>query len=335
MAPLRNEALRRGVGKETREKAITPALIHEDRSSHVVYFCRQGNGIKVGQTQTPAIRLQAHKNEANKHGLTFSVLAVVHGARNEEQAILEYFKDDLANGQAEFFNLTPRLLQYIRWLRDQSFTEVGDDYDGGIPKDALVFGFEFWKPTAERVKPTSFPLLGETQFEPRVLTGDDYYTPIEVIELVRLSFGGAIDLDPASHVVANKKVRATRFYGKSDDGLSQPWFGNVWLNPPFSQWPWFAEKMIEEIDRGKVTQLLALASLPTLSAAYLRPALIRANMLIIPSGRLDFWGPQVETGGQHGASCGHTLLYFGRHSDDIIRIFGEQYPDTAFFRGPP
>ena len=53
---------------------------------------------------------------------------------------------------------------------------------------------------------------------------------------------GGIDLDPASCAEANKIVQAKQFYSQRDDGLKQPWFGRIWLNPPYGR---FAPKFVE------------------------------------------------------------------------------------------
>lgn len=57
----------------------------------------------------------------------------------------------------------------------------------------------------------------------------EHYTPSEYTEAARYVMG-SIDLDPASCELANRSVRASRYY--SEHGLELPWFGNVFLNPP-------------------------------------------------------------------------------------------------------
>jgi len=61
----------------------------------------------------------------------------------------------------------------------------------------------------------------------------EWFTPQKYIDAARMVMG-TIDLDPASTEYANKVVMASVFYNKSMNGLALPWFGNVWLNPPYN-----------------------------------------------------------------------------------------------------
>ena len=64
--------------------------------------------------------------------------------------------------------------------------------------------------------------------------GDEYYTSKFIFDGLGLWF----DLDPCSPVVGGC-VPATHTYTIESDGLQQPWFGLVWMNPPYSKpTPW-------------------------------------------------------------------------------------------------
>lgn len=64
---------------------------------------------------------------------------------------------------------------------------------------------------------------------------DEKFTPLKYLESARKVFGGTIDLDPASSVFANTRIKADHFFNEKVNGLYQDWFGNVWLNPPYSR----------------------------------------------------------------------------------------------------
>lgn len=65
-------------------------------------------------------------------------------------------------------------------------------------------------------------------------TGEnEWFTPQRYSEAAR-SVMGAIDLDPATHPIAQQTVRAISHYTAAENGLAQEWHGRVWLNPPLS-----------------------------------------------------------------------------------------------------
>ena len=66
-------------------------------------------------------------------------------------------------------------------------------------------------------------------------TSDDYYTPAWMFEAMGLEF----DVDVCAPPSGIPWVPCRRFFTKAEDGLSQPWEGRVWMNPPYSQpTPW-------------------------------------------------------------------------------------------------
>jgi phage N-6-adenine-methyltransferase len=68
---------------------------------------------------------------------------------------------------------------------------------------------------------------------------DQHFTPKFIFEALKVEF----DLDVASSKLATN-VPALKHYTIEDDALSQPWYGLVWMNPPYSKpTPW-VEKFI-------------------------------------------------------------------------------------------
>lgn len=62
-----------------------------------------------------------------------------------------------------------------------------------------------------------------------VMRSDEWLTPPEILRRL-----GRFDLDPCSPI-ERPWPTADRHFTVLDDGLSQPWDGRVWLNPPFGR----------------------------------------------------------------------------------------------------
>jgi len=58
---------------------------------------------------------------------------------------------------------------------------------------------------------------------------DTWLTPPSILEKL-----GEFDLDPCTPEVMPWETAKKR-YTKNDDGLIQPWYGRVWMNPPFGK----------------------------------------------------------------------------------------------------
>ena len=68
------------------------------------------------------------------------------------------------------------------------------------------------------------------------LTSDDYYTPAWIFDKLQITFD--IDVAAPSTPLA-WTIPATISYTEQDNGLTQPWHGTVWMNPPYSNpTPW-------------------------------------------------------------------------------------------------
>jgi hypothetical protein len=92
---------------------------------------------------------------------------------------------------------------------------------------------------------SALPLFDE--LVPRTET-DERYTPKWIFD----ALGETFDMDPASPMDAQTHVPAAKVFTRADDGLSQPWEGFVWLNPPFSNTTPWADRFIThaENDQG-------------------------------------------------------------------------------------
>lgn len=152
--------------------------------------------------------------------------------------------------------------------------------------------------------------------------GDEWYTPAEYIDAARRVMGG-IDLDPASCDEAQEVVKAAYYYTKQDDGLTMPWFGCVWLNPPYST-PLirqFVTKLIEEHAAGNITEAVILTNNSS-DTAWFHDLLARYPACFT-RGRVQFWRADHET---FGARQGQTLFYLGENITafrDTFARFGQ------------
>jgi hypothetical protein len=72
-------------------------------------------------------------------------------------------------------------------------------------------------------------------------TSDDYWTPKWVFDALGLQF----DLDVACPPDGPPHTPAKAWYTQETNGLTSPWWGRVWMNPPFSKANPWVKKFIE------------------------------------------------------------------------------------------
>jgi ParB family chromosome partitioning protein len=149
-------------------------------------------------------------------------------------------------------------------------------------------------------------------------SGDnEWYTPKEYIERIHKVMGD-IDLDPASCKVANQIVRATQFFSLEDDGLSRPWHGRVFMNPPYSQ-PHiqnFTEKLIDHVAAADVSQAVVLVNNAT-ETKWGQFLLRYASAVCFPAGRVKFWHPDKVSAPLQG----QMITYMGTNIDTFTESF--------------
>lgn len=138
----------------------------------------------------------------------------------------------------------------------------------------------------------------------------EHYTPRYLWERAIQTMGG-IDLDPASD---GKNIPAARHYTKQDDGLSKPWKGRVWLNPPFGNGvtAWF-EKLVEAYRSGEVTEAVVLWKAATETKGW-RVLTSAACLVCFPDHRIAFLGDKGDRRA-NSATFSAALFYLGPHPD--------------------
>lgn len=123
--------------------------------------------------------------------------------------------------------------------------------------------------------------------KPSGWTSDCWATPPELIHKLELEFG-TFDLDPCCY---RGTAKAVKFYTPKEDGLSQPWNGRVFLNPPYSKpAPWL-KKALEETTLGNAQIVVALLPVRTDTRWFHQLVKDKAEIRFI-CGRVRFLGWQ-------------------------------------------
>lgn len=160
------------------------------------------------------------------------------------------------------------------------------------------------------------------------MSNNEWYTPSKYVEAAREVMGG-IDLDPASCEMANRTVKAARYYTKEQNGLTQPWYGRVWCNPPYgrcrgsrdgktvSHQQAFAEKLQMEYCTGKIEQAILL-SLGNSNSTWFQP--LFDFLVCCYLGTIAFQRPD-STDGHFGFPL--SFVYLGPNGQRFIEVFSQ------------
>lgn len=144
---------------------------------------------------------------------------------------------------------------------------------------------------------------------------DEWYTPAQYIEAAREVLG-VIDLDPASNDFANKTVKASQYYTEETDGLRQEWYGNIWMNPPYSTA--LLVKFADKLANSNFNQAIVLVNNAT-ETAWFEKLVSKASAIVFHKGRIRF----VKRDGEHGAPLqGQAFIYYGDNADKFLEVFG-------------
>ena len=134
---------------------------------------------------------------------------------------------------------------------------------------------------------------------------DEHYTPQWIFD----QLGVVFDLDVASS--GQDFVPALKRYTKEDDGLSQPWQGLVWMNPPYSEPKPWVERWLRH---GNGFALLPFSNGKWLDALHESEAIFA----LMPRSRMNFIRPD---GTRNGVRVRVALWALG----DAISILGSSF----------
>ena len=165
------------------------------------------------------------------------------------------------------------------------------------------------------------PSKSRRHFDPGA--SSEWYTPAGYIEAARRAMGG-IDLDPASSAEANALIGAATWYGRADDGLSLPWFGRVWLNPPYSDYSGqaaaWARRLLREVLLSNVTDGIMLVNLSTIYQEAMQ-AILALGAAGLVNHRIKFVpGAGAAPSGTRTTQA-NVFLYLGRDHGRFAQAF--------------
>jgi phage N-6-adenine-methyltransferase len=155
----------------------------------------------------------------------------------------------------------------------------------------------------------------------RPIDDDSWSTPDYIIAAARTALGG-IDLDPATNAAAQTRVGATESYTAEDDGLSRPWTGRVWLNPPYSHplVEQFTAKLLAEIDAGRVTEAIVLLNNAS-DTRWMQAMFRRGTLLCLVRGRIRFVNERNEPA--MSPRDAQFVLYYGTRPEAFMTAFAD------------
>lgn len=140
---------------------------------------------------------------------------------------------------------------------------------------------------------------------------DEWLTPPGVLRAL-----GPFDLDPCSPV-ARPWPTAREHYTVLDNGLIRPWFGRVWLNPPYST-ELLGRFMARMSAHGRGTALIFAR---TETDAFFRFVWESASALLFIRGRLNFHHVSGERAGKNSGAPS-VLCAYGQTDAEILLSSG-------------
>ena len=153
-------------------------------------------------------------------------------------------------------------------------------------------------------------------FECNAKPNDEWFTPPEIIKAL-----GDFDLDPCNSIDRPWNTAKVHFT-KDDDGLTMPWEGRVWLNPPYcGNTKVWMEKMADH-DNG-----IALIYSRMDNLIFHNLVFPKASGIYFLQRKISFYHKDGTKSNRAG--CGSCLISFG--IEDRIALSNFKLLNGTFF----
>ena len=251
-----------------------------------------------------------HLNESQR-GMVAANIANLDNGQHSSSANLQSTSRHEA---AEKLNVSERTVNNAKKVQSEGLPELADRVnEGTLPVSSAAFIATL--PEEEQREVASAENPKKAAIEKKIIHvtqnsgNDEWYTPAIYVEAARSAMG-SIDLDPASCEIANKTVKATKYFDSKENGLGKIWDENVWLNPPYSSKliTVFIETVIQKCISGEVLQACVLVNNAT-ETKWGQALLLNSQAVCFVSKRikyLDETGIPKNTGLQ-----GQMICYMG------------------------
>ena len=149
-----------------------------------------------------------------------------------------------------------------------------------------------------------------TTFEKSRNSTDEWCTPKDIVDSL-----GQFDLDPCAPMSPLWKIADTTF-NKEEDGLSKPWSGREFLNPPYSR------PLIEQFVKKMAEHNCGTAILFNRCDNKMFQDIIfqTAKAMLFMRSRIRFYRPDGTRGDSPG--CGSVLIAWGERDARVLENSG-------------
>lgn len=299
---------------------------------------RTGADIKIGHTTKPTVRQRMNVVNAEANEDTYVLLAAVRSSKLGEDAAKRYFAAKgltrPKGGRTEYFHLADDLVQWVLWLRQQPFVSF-DDRD--LHDEAPEAHPDEWIPKPGRTTPPPptdpdqlvqphtqlvGPLAGTVWdwMPDMTMSFQDYFTDPPIVRAASVGMGG-IDLDAASHWIAQRRLRKNGvvipdYLHTNRSAFDHPWYGNVWLNPPYGDNDRWFTRALEMMDGGNMRQLAMLSPVYAFTTGIAQEFMRRAQAAILFSPTPKFYNPADPD--KTGTNLPHAIVYWGDRCPEFL-----------------